>query len=94
MPEILLTTKEARQRAKFGASKWRELLSANPPPFPVLRFNSRFWRIREADLDRWIRAGCPMPEQAAVTQRALSFREQRANGAPTTAKRTVKRKAG
>ena len=76
--ERLLTTREARQRCAFGLSKWRELLRADPPPFTVIRFNSRLWRIRERDLDEWIKSGCPVPEGLEVTAKARLSREQRA----------------
>jgi hypothetical protein len=80
VPEQLLSPKEARQRAKMGVTRFRDLLAADPPPFPVIKFNRRFWRIRERDLDGWIAAGCPVAPEAAVTARALTLRERRKSG--------------
>jgi hypothetical protein len=59
VPERLLTMRESRERARFGRTRWYEILATNV--VPVIRFNSRTYRIREADLDHWIAAGCPMP---------------------------------
>lgn len=93
MAEQLLTMREARQRAAMGASRWREVCAVDA--LPILRLNRRFYRVREADLDAWIQAGCPVPEAAEITSRARTQREQRATASGNghaTATRTRKRR--
>ncbi len=59
MAEQLLSPRQVAERLGFRRTRTYELLSSGA--LPLLRLNARVVRVREADLDRWIAAGCPMP---------------------------------
>lgn len=63
MAERLLSPREVAERLALRRTRTYELLSIGA--LPVLRFNARCVRVREADLDQWIAAGCPMPNKGA-----------------------------
>ncbi len=67
MSEILLNPREVGVRLGFKRTKVFELLRQLEASgtLPLIRHNARVVRVRERDLDRWINAGCPMPDDEA-----------------------------
>jgi excisionase family DNA binding protein len=61
MAERLLSPREVGERLGFKRTKVYEVLARSG--LRVQKHNARVLRVREADLDDWIRAGCPMPSE-------------------------------
>ena len=54
MPEQLLTPEQAAERLQIAPKTVRDMLRRGKLPGGV-KFGSKLWRIREADLDAYIR---------------------------------------
>lgn len=65
MPEVLLSPRQVGERLALKRTATYELLSSGA--LKVIRHNRRRLRVREADLDEWIRAGCPVTTEQSST---------------------------
>jgi excisionase family DNA binding protein len=59
MGERLLKPMEVALRLGLRRTACYGLLGSGA--LPVIRLNPRVVRVRESDLDEWVRRGCPMP---------------------------------